>query len=279
MAKQLPDAALYGTIQGLIQQIRRNPDRPVILTEGDSWFSFPLHSNTVDHLRRLGRFSVLRLEKPGDEILRMLDTKPLRKLGKHLQRTYLRRGGKDYRAEALLMSGGGNDLLDSDHLVTYLRSNANGTKPTDFIHIGRVRNRLRQIKIAYEALCNVRDDKNPDCVIYAHGYDYAIPGDRPVRILWGLKKIGPWMHRAMAGIYDPDVVVPKEHRRGVARWLVDEFNTMLGSIRRRKFVHVETVGTLTDNQWNDEIHPRSMGFKAIARKFEAALRVQFPTHF
>ncbi len=278
MPQELPDAAKYGTIQGLLRQIRRNPDLPVIITEGDSWFSFPLHSNTIDHLRRLGSFNLLRLEKPGDHLLRMLDHKPLRKLGKHLARTYLRRGGRDYRAQALLMSGGGNDLLGGD-LVRLLRTNPNGSEPTDFLLVRRVRDKLKQLKIAFEELCDVRDDQNPDCVIYAHGYDYAIPADRPIRILWGLKKIGPWMHKAMSGQYDPNVTVPPAHRAGVARWLVDEFNSMLASITRKGFVHVETPGTPKANQWSDEIHPKSMGFKAIAERYETALRSQFPRHF
>jgi len=279
MPQDLPDAAKYGTIQGLIQQIRHNPTLPVILTEGDSWFSFPLHSNTIDHLRRLGRFNVLRLEKSGDHLLRMLDDKPLRKLGQHMRRTYLRRGGRDYRAEALLMSGGGNDLLSGDELVRYLRTNPNGSNPTDFLRVQRVRDKLRQLKIAYEELCDVRDDYNPDCFIYAHGYDYAIPANRPIKILWGLKKIGPWMYKAMAGQYDPTITVPPAHRAGVARWLVDEFNTTLASINRQRFIHVKTPGTLAANQWSDEIHPKSMGFKAIARVFETALRDQFPDYF
>lgn len=279
MARQLPDAARFSTIQGLIQQIRHHPDRPTIITEGDSWFSFPLYSNTIDHLRRQGRFNVLRLEKSGDHLLRMLDERRLRKLRQHLCRSYLRRGGKTYRAEALLMSGGGNDILGRENLLHVLHSNPNGSKPTDFLHVGRARDRFRQLKIAYETLCDLRDDKNPECRIYAHGYDYLIPADRPVRILWGIKKIGPWMHRAMAGIYDPDVFVPEAHRADVARWLVDEFNKTLASIHRRHFIHVETPGTLDPGQWHDEIHPRSSGFEAIARHFEAALRVQFPDHF
>ena len=278
MPIQEADAAYTRTIQGVRQQIRKQPNAPVILTEGDSWFSFPLHSNTIDHLRRMGTFSVLRLEKTGDELLRMLGEKTLRKLGKHIGRTYLRRFGIEYRAEALLMSGGGNDIL-GDEMVHFLRSNDGGVAPEDFVHLSRLRGRLRQIKIAYEALCDVRDDKNTDCTIYVHGYDYAIPGNRPAKILWGLKKIGPWMHRAMSGVYDPDVVIPPQHREGVARLFVDEFNAMLGSIQRRAFVHVETVGTIQAHQWSDEIHPRSMGFKAIAGHFRDALRTQLPGDF
>lgn len=278
MSQQLPDAALYGTIQGLIQQIRQRPDRPVIVTEGDSWFSFPLHSNVVDHLRRLGRFNLLRLEKTGDHLLRMLDDKPLRKLTQHLKRVYLRRGGKDYRVEALLMSGGGNDLLEPDQLARILRRNPAGTQPTDFIRVGRFRDqKLKQLRIAFLELCDARDDHNPECVIYAHGYDYAVPSDRPIRILWGLKKIGPWMHKVMNGSHDANVFVPQEHRAGVVRWMVDEYNGMLSKIRRRNFVHVDARGTV--DSWNDEIHPRSSGFEQVARRFETALRVQFPNHF
>jgi len=87
------------------------------------------------------------------------------------------------------------------------------------------------------------------------------------------------MYKAMAGQYDPTITVPPEHRAGVARWLVDEFNTTLASINRKGFTHVKTPGTLSASQWNDEIHPKSLGFKAIARVFETALRDQFPDHF
>lgn len=280
MPNPLPDAALYGTIQGLIQQIRRSPDldRPVLLTEGDSWFSFPLHSNVIDHLRRFGQFSVLRLEKSGDELLRMLGDRPLRKLSGHLRRTYVRRFGRAYRAQALLLSGGGNDILAPHQLAVLLRSNATGNQPTDFIEVDRVRTTtMPQLKAAFENLCNVRDDHNPDCVIYTHGYDYAIPGDRPIRILWGLKEIGPWMHKVMNGSFDDQIFVPEEHRAGVARWLVDEFNTTLQSIDRDKFVVVDVRGRV--DKWADEIHPRSTGFEEVARAFEAALKVQFPDHF
>ncbi len=276
----VPDAAKLTTILGLREQIRNRSDRPVLLTEGDSWFSFPLHRNVVDHLRTLGRFSVLRLEKPGDELLNMLRPECLKNLKKHLSRTYLRRGGKDYRAEALLMSGGGNDLLGND-LVLYLKSNPAGTQPTDFIEVVRAREKLRQIGIAYRELCWARDDVNPDCVIYAHGYDYAIPGDRPVRILWGLKKFGPWMHKAMSGAVDPAVVVEESQRAAVARWFVDEFNQVVAEVAavESNFVCVDVRGSVDADEWNDEIHPRSAGFRKVAQRFEAALRPNFPGFF
>ncbi len=144
-----------------------------------------------------------------------------------------------------------------------------------------MREKLRQIGIAYRQLCWARDDVNPDCVIYVHGYDYAVPGDRPIRILWGLKKVGPWMHKAMNGEVDPTVVVPAQHRKAIARWLVDEFNGVLATIatEERRFVHVDARGSVGPQEWNDEIHPRSSGFEKVAKSFEAKLKPQFPGFF
>ena len=38
----------------------------------------------------------------------------------------------------------------------------------------------------------------------------------------------------------------------------------------------ETPGTLTDQQWANELHPTPDGFAAIAAKFVDALRLRFP---
>ena len=276
----VPDAAKRTTIQGLREQIRRHPDRPVILTEGDSWFSYPLHSNTIDHLERQGRFSVLRLEDNGDELLHILSGKSLRRLHRMLDRTFLTRAGKDYRAEALLLSAGGNDLL-GDQFAHLVCSCPGGRSAADFIRQGRARRKFSQIEAAIEELLEIRDDFNPECVVYAHGYDYVIPSDRPLRILWGLKKIGPWLHKSMSGQYREDVFIPASKRAAVARWFVDRYNELLADIERRRpgFVHVDTRRAVKRDEWGDEIHPRSKGFEKVARRFERSLRKQFPNHF
>jgi hypothetical protein len=44
-------------------------------------------------------------------------------------------------------------------------------------------------------------------------------------------------------------------------------------------VRVETLGTLAENEWNDELHPSRKGFQKIAGKFREKLHEQFPETF
>jgi hypothetical protein len=43
-----------------------------------------------------------------------------------------------------------------------------------------------------------------------------------------------------------------------------------------KFFLIDTQGTLTDEEWANELHPGSRGFKKIAQKFVNELRANFP---
>ena len=84
--------------------IKQFPQRLVLLTEGDSWFSYPLNANIADYLEMMADFSMLRLEHNGDEAREILGAGS-GQLGK--LKYYL----KNYPVDALLMSAGGNDLV------------------------------------------------------------------------------------------------------------------------------------------------------------------------
>lgn len=90
--------------QYFAQSIKYQHDWPIVLSEGDSWFSFPGHWNTIDHLDDLlnHNVSLLRLEESGDTIANMIGGK---------QRGQLRRLLTTYPVDALLFSGGGNDVV------------------------------------------------------------------------------------------------------------------------------------------------------------------------
>jgi hypothetical protein len=47
--------------------------------------------------------------------------------------------------------------------------------------------------------------------------------------------------------------------------------------QNRNIVYIETQGTLKDDEWGDELHPTTAGFKRVAAKFQNALRAKFPT--
>ncbi len=249
------------------EQLRRNPAAPRIVSEGDSWFSYPFHRNTIDHLdASLGRenpFCLLRLERNSDELLQILSGR---------QKLRLRRILSRYPVDALLMSGGGNDLLGPD-LNALLRAQTDSTGIEGLLHGERIRRRLRQLRDAYRDLLAIRDDFRPECRVYVHGYDYPIASGRPTR-RFGFVLSGPWIRPALEdhGIREP------ETQQQVLRTLLDGLNEMLAGLARtrRRFVHVDLRGTLSADQWRDEVHPTSGGFAMVAERFQAALAADFP---
>lgn len=253
-------------IKTFAEQIRRHPEAPRIVSEGDSWFSYPFHRNTIDHLdaalARGGPVSLLRLERNRDELLEILSGKQKLRLRKILDR---------YDVDALLMSGGGNDLLGPD-LASLLKVKAGSRRDGELLHRARTRRRIRQIRDAYRDLLALRDDHSPGCRIYVHGYDYPIPSGKPTR-QFGFVLAGPWLRPTFEEHGIDDVA---EQRR-LIRLLIDEFNDMLAGLAasRRRFVHVDLRGTLKVSQWKDEVHPTSGGFALVAERFADALAHDF----
>ncbi len=211
------------------------------------------------------KISLLRLEKNGDELLEIFGSK---------QRTKLRRYLTRYPVEALLFSGGGNDIVGSD-LEPLLKTKLPGMTWEDCIDKPRALRRIEQLRFAYLDLIDIRDDCRPTCIIYVHGYDYAVPNGKPAKIL-GFK-VGPWMKPQ----FDAKGITDLTDARRIVRWLINHFNEMLADLAQNNlnFVHIKTRNTLNENEWNDELHPSRDGFEQIAEKFRSKLEKQFPGTF
>jgi hypothetical protein len=251
-----------------VPSIKQNPTWPVIISEGDSWFSFPLHANTIDWLDAMAasKISLLRLEKSGDGLLEIFNSKQKEKLRKYLKR---------YPVEALLFSGGGNDIAGKD-LLPLLKDKKPGMGWEDCIHKGRVKRRLDQLKLAYLDLVDIRNDYRKSCVIYVHGYDYAIPDGKKANVIPGISA-GPWLKPH----FDAKGITNLQDSTKIIRWLIDRFNDMLIDLAKKNsdFIHIQTRKTLTKNEWNDELHPSRIGFEKVAKKFRFQLKKQFPGTF
>jgi hypothetical protein len=246
--------------------IKDHPDWPVIICEGDSWFSFPIHANTIDNLDDMAarKISLLRLEANGETALRIIGGKQKAKLAAYLKR---------YPVNALLFSGGGNDVVGAD-LLPLLQQRKPGMTWKDCINMTTTDARFDRLRSAYLDLVHLRNENRPDCRIYIHNYDLAIPTGKGAK-MWGIK-VGPWMKPFLEtkGITDPT------DQREIIRWLLTRFSDMLKEIAKEpKVVFVQTQGTLANNEWNDELHPSREGFKKIATKFRAELKKQFPATF
>jgi hypothetical protein len=249
--------------------IKQFPQRLIILTEGDSWFSYPLNSNIADYVEMMSDFSFLRLEHNGDEAREILGTgsEQLKKLKYYF---------KNYPVDALLLSAGGNDLV-SGALPKVLNKKTNGNPWQSAVKLAMLTTVLDDIVAAYSRLLDARDALRPKCVVVAHSYCYFQPTGRKATGPFGLLKAGPWMRPVLlAKGIDPDT-----EGREVARYLVDELHARLKAVAaaRPRFQLVDMRAALpVDNvHWADEIHPSGTGFRRLAEDYwRPVLKAQFP---
>lgn len=242
---------------------------PAVLSEGDSWFSF---SDVVGQLddpgdtgdpKRQRRWSLLRLERAGDEILTVLSG---------AQRSRLRADFDRWPLDAVLFSGGGNDIVGPD-LLPLLRPFIAGMTAADVVSFGRFERRLRQIQDCYRELLDLMIDAGQDARLFVNSYDYLVPSNAPVKLLGIVKVAGPWMLP-----YFERRGVPKSLQPEVVRLLIDGFCAAIDQVAAEprgvgRLVRVETRGAV-GNRYKDEIHPNRDGAKRVAKRFEDALREQ-----
>jgi hypothetical protein len=259
------------TRQGVFAaSVKQFPGRLVMLTEGDSWFSYPLNNNIADYVEiRNKDLSILRLEHNGDEAREIFGagSEQLKNIKAYLKR---------YPVDALLLSAGGNDLVARE-LKKLLNPKVRGATWQSAVKVGYLTTVLDDIVAAYTRLLDTRDALRPKCVVFAHSYCYFEPTGRKATGPFGLGKAGPWMRPVLeAKNIDPDT-----EGREVAKHLVDELHARLMSLAatRARFKVIDMRGGLPvdDLHWSDEIHPSGTGFERLAGNFWVpALEAQFP---
>lgn len=252
---------------------RRHRGWPRVLAEGDSWFAHPIQWNILYHLSAMGGYAIRRLAHIGDELGDMVRESPdhepqyLKQLRRFDRRPF----------ELLLFSGGGNDLL-GDPLPDLLRHRSEvprgwrGLLRRDALdaEIARIRRAYQRVILRTLAL-------RPACQILVHGYDYPFPRRKGATLFWGRVTLtGPWILPVMR---DEKGIEDASDREKLAKELIDAFNGMLRDLDRQHahFHHVDLRGTLPSvRQWDDEIHPKSAGFKKMAKTFRARMAALVP---
>lgn len=242
---------------------RQGGDSLNIFAEGDSWFDYPLSRDTIGFIQRSGPPwpLILNLAHYGDIATEMLGVKQRQRIIENLG------DPSNGVFDAMLFSGGGNDIC-GDQFCLWLREFVAGNGSEHAIDEQRLADILGVVNAAYVDLIRLRDKNAPDCVLFFHGYDFAIPDGR------GVCGVGPWLKPSLdlRGWIDPTAAA------AIVKRLLLAFDRMLVQIEQQnhKVVYVRTQGTLGAGEWANELHPTETGFGQIADIFVRALRKRFP---
>lgn len=257
----------------------RLPDNqlPVLVSEGDSWFQFPLFiRETIDQLR--DDYLIYSLGAAGDTVENMIFNRLARGKTEYLIAL------KEYESivQGFLFSGAGNDIIGEDPatqesaLYDLLRNydTVNSNNPHDYIDWSKFGERLSELRRGYQTLIqHIRAEPVfQELPIFFHGYDYVFPypwnedGEDTRRPIYILNTPGRWLGTPMSERNYPT----DAFRREILKVLIDTLYQMLESVAANDpMVHViDCRGAMPKvSDWNDEIHGNHVGFAKVAAKF------------
>jgi len=224
------------------------PHWPVVVAEGDSWVAHPLVSDIADHLLDDDRFplAVLGVGAADD------------RLGAMEAARDHERAVAEHQARALIVSGGGNDLLVS--FVDFLRLWHPGQGPLRLIDAPRVDDTMRRLMGSMRSLLTRARERMPEGPILVHGYDYL-----RVRARGQGSFLGP--------LFDQAAIDADDERQAVLRAIVDRYNDHLRWVAEAVpgVVYLDLRTQVPDGEWYDEIHPSDEGFSRLGVAFGECL--------
>ena len=265
--------------QSKFKQRRQRGDKsPVLVSEGDSWFQFPiLLDDVIDQLFR--DFNVWSVDAAGDTLQNMVLDQP-----EYMDAL----GAQAGNVRAFLFSGAGNDFLGEDSsgrsVLTQILKSFKAGKPAEwYIETDAFARKLSFIEDCYRKVLSTVEAKYPALPVICHGYDYAIPGGSPGDPRHPIYAAqDKWLGRPMRedlGITDHAL------QRSIVKLLIDKLNGSLAALcggnrpggSFRNAWHVDARGTLsTLASWADELHPTDRGFAQVADKYRSVLARAIP---
>jgi lysophospholipase L1-like esterase len=242
-------AVILGSLNGVSRwrrqrryrrRIAEDPNLLRIVSEGDSWFQYPiLLDDVIDQL--FDRYAIFSLGAAGDLLEDMLR-----------QREMVQSIGQE-RARLLLISGGGNDLLGRGRLKTYLRSFDPGRPAEEYLneHFPPF---LAELIGFYRDLFVRVTEPFPELKALCHGYGHAVPAS------------GRWLGDPMEELGIEDRALQRE----IVGEIVDRFNAALANLADEfdgKVTYIDCREIIPSGEWHDELHPTDAGFAAVAERF------------
>ncbi len=266
-----------------------NPDhsfyRHKVMAEGDSWFTIggvPVW-NLLYSLDFPGTNVVVTLAKPGDTLKSMAEICNNSELRFAMDKLH------GYAWDAILLSAGGNDLIeyasgktteDSILIPPDIRGSVNG--PADYVDQSKLAQLMEYIQEGYRRVVALRDAPKSSCAgapIIVHTYDLVTPTNSPGTI--GPIVMGPWLFPALqrANVPTTDWIALADYLLAVLRDTIVALAAP-GANQLADFHVVDTQGTITraalgsvgeSNDWLNEIHPTKDGYEKLAIELSAKL--------
>jgi len=245
--------------------------RLVLVSEGDSWFQFPLLlDDVIDRL--LSEYNIWSVDAAGDTLQNMVVANP-----EYMKALRAHKG----QVRAFLFSGGGNDIVGEDEsgqpvISRIVKRFEQGRPPAWYIDHEPFAAQLRFIEGCYRQVISTVSAEFPGLPIICHGYDHSIPGGAPGdnrRPIWASQT--EWL----GGPLSKDLgIVDHGLQRAIVRLMVDHLNDRLKTLcggnnpngAFRNAWHVDARGVV-GSDWADELHPTDRGFRAVGARFLGVL--------
>jgi N-acetylmuramoyl-L-alanine amidase len=260
------------------RRLRAGKTLPVLVSEGDSWFQFPLLvQEVIDQLDN--DYLIWSVGAAGDTLNNMVNASAGQGRTEYLQAL---RQQKD-KVKAFLFSAAGNDIIGEDPhteqpvLLQLLRPfNGDAADVLGHVNLAELGRRLDFLRTGYaKVIETIRAEPGLDQLpILIHGYDYTFPYP------WGANdprkprhaERNAWLGKPLddLGIQD------QELRRNVIKLMLDGLYDMLGALagdsdQTRVYVVDCRHAMPNVSDWIDEIHGTSEGFAKVAERFKAVL--------
>ncbi len=253
-----------------------------LLAEGDSWFTIAgvPSSNMLYELQLPQQGIVVNIAYPGDTLVHIADLASNQDLKKMLTDRF------GYRWHAILLSAGGNDLMDRAAQVLQ-NPGTDSTDPGDYVNAAQLASFVADVRAGYRTIVGLRDSSqsaNNGVPVIVHCYDYPTPRNAPARFL-AVSLLGPWLFKAFNDkLIDASMWVP------VSDLLVDALADGIAALASGpaalpEFYFVDTRRTLqraapgstaVSGDWLNEIHPTRAGYRKLADKIGATILSVLP---
>lgn len=260
-----------------------------VVAEGDSWFCYPLYVKDInDWLLKNKSIHLYSIAAAGDWMANMIYE------GKYIEQLSL------IEPDVFLISGGGNDFCGSLRLTYMLNKSEHKILQEKEVDIhALINDRFRafiwtlktQYWILFEAIGS--SHKFDEMRIITQGYDYVIPSTKK------FSRAGNFLQKLINLFSDtgnwlsvPLLLKGISHeatQQKVMRHFIDEVNNMFidlaeskkedGSYRFPNVFHIDCRNVAErENDWFDEIHLKSEGYKIIAKAYEEVIFQKNPQH-